>query len=330
VIVISGHVEAAAAVEALRARAYDFLSKSTDFDDQARVIREAALSYRVHRASFRPLATDGASEGVHLGDSAAMHEVSEIVRRVAPMGTTVLITGETGTGKELLARSVHQASPRVAGPFIAVNCGAIPARLFESEFFGHASGAFTGAVGPRAGLLQEASGGTLFLDEVAELDLGMQAKLLRALQEREVRPVGADRAIPVDVRLIAATNRDLQTLVQQGVFRGDLFYRLNVVPIRVPALRDRGADVIALARRFVARFAEQMGRRVQGLTPDVARQLMSFPWPGNVRQLENVIERAVALARFELLRLEDLPDDVRSCSVRVPTTETPSSELPTL
>ncbi len=234
--------------------------------------------------------------GEMLGRSAVMRELFASLQRVAATDATVLVTGETGTGKELIARSIHDASARKDKPLVRVNCAAIPGTLMESEFFGHERGAFTGATTKRDGRFALADGGTIFLDEVGELPLDLQAKLLRVLQEGEFEPLGSARTRKVDVRVVAATNRDLGAMVKEGKFREDLFYRLNVFPVRVPALRERGPDIALLARSFVERFARRMGRRIEPLHPDDVRRLQEYPWPGNVRELQNVIERALILA----------------------------------
>jgi transcriptional regulator with PAS, ATPase and Fis domain len=240
-----------------------------------------------------------------------MRQLVDLARRVAKVDSTVLITGESGSGKERIARLVHEESTRAVGPFIAVNCGAIAETLLESELFGHARGAFTGASQDRPGLFEAANGGTLLLDEVGEVSPGMQVKLLRALQEREIRRVGENKSRPVDVRLVAATNRDLAHGVARGTFRQDLYYRLKVVELHVPALRERRDDILPLARVLLAEAALRMRRKISALAPDAADQLLHYDWPGNVRELENAMERAVALARGSHVELEDLPEEVR-------------------
>jgi formate hydrogenlyase transcriptional activator len=248
---------------------------------------------------------DFAGMGEMLGGGPEMKELFDSLKRVAATDATVLVTGETGTGKELIARSIHEASARKDKSLVRVNCAAIPGTLMESEFFGHERGAFTGATAKRDGRFALADGGTIFLDEVGELPLDLQAKLLRVLQEGEFEPLGSARTRKVNVRVIAATNRDLPAMVAAGKFREDLFYRLNVFPLRVPPLRERGADVALLARAFVERYARRMGRRIEPLHPDEVRRLQDYAWPGNVRELQNVIERAIILAtggRLELHR----------------------------
>lgn len=262
-----------------------------------RLAAERRIEMLTVEAEFlRADARDDAALGDMLGGSGTMKEVFESLKRVAATDATVLVTGETGTGKELVARSIHEASGRKDKPLVRVNCAAIPGTLMESEFFGHERGAFTGATTKRDGRFTLADGGTIFLDEVGELPLDLQAKLLRVLQEGEFEPLGSARTRKVDVRVVAATNRDLTTLVAEGRFREDLFYRLNVFPLRVPPLRERGADVALLARAFVERFARRMGRRIAPLHSDDIRRLQAYSWPGNVRELQNVIERAIILA----------------------------------
>jgi two-component system response regulator HydG len=223
----------------------------------------------------------------------------------------VLITGESGTGKEMIARALHQRSRRASGPFVAVNCAAVPETLLESELFGHAKGAFTDAKTARAGLFLQANGGTLFLDEIGDMGLGLQPKLLRALQERTIRPLGGDHEIPVDVRVLAATNRDLESAVEEGRFREDLFYRINVVHLALPPLRARGGDVLILAQHALTRFARAADKPVTSISPAAAEKLLAYDWPGNVRELHNAIERAVALTRYNEITVEDLPDRIR-------------------
>lgn len=247
-----------------------------------------------------------------------MREVLDVVDRVAPMRTTVFITGPSGTGKERVARRIHRMSDRADKPFLVVNCGALPEALMESELFGHERGAFTGAAQKHHGLFREADGGTLFLDEVGELPASLQVKLLRVLQERRVRAVGAAAEIPVDVRVLAATNRDVEVAVEQGEFRRDLYYRLNVIRVRLPPLCERRDDIAALAEQFLARFAAEHGKHVTGLTPDALRALERYPFPGNVRELENIIERGVALAGARSLGLGDLPPEVSGMAGSLP------------
>ncbi len=314
VIVMSAYGSHDAALEAMKAGAYDFLSKPFKPDEVLLVLGKAEERERLARenrrlrtelaAEYRPEAIVGASE--------AMQGVLRQVAKVAPQKTTVLLEGESGTGKELVARALHERSPRAALPFVAVNCGAIPGELLESELFGHVRGAFTDATRNKKGLAAEADGGTLFLDEIGELPLHLQVKLLRFLQEEEVRPVGDTRARKVDVRVVAATARDLARAVAEGRFREDLYWRLNVVGVRLPPLRERPEDVPALAAHFLARYAPLRPELV-GMTfsPEAEAALRSHRWPGNVRELEHVVERAVVLAEGAIVGEEDLPDAVR-------------------
>jgi two-component system response regulator AtoC len=313
VIVATAYADTDTAVAAIRAGAYDFVTKPFDVDDLAltidRALRHRALREEVKR--LRQAVGDTQRFDDILGGSPAMMATCELVARVAETDTTVLVTGESGTGKELVAKALHARSTRKNGPFVAINCAAMPEQLLESELFGHVKGAFTDARVNRPGLFVKARGGTLLLDEIGEMPAGMQVKLLRVLQERTVRPVGGDEEQSFDARIVAATNRDLETEVEQRRFREDLFYRINVVRVHVPPLRARGGDILLLARGFMDRYAAQSGRPVVGLTSAAADKLLSYPWPGNVRELQNCIERAVALARLDHLGLEDLPERVR-------------------
>ena len=313
VIVITAYANMETAVAAIRAGAYDFVTKPFDMDELALTI-ERALRHRALREEVKRLrkAVDGTQRFDDiLGSSAAMLKMCELVTRVADTETTVLITGESGTGKELVAKALHAKSGRRDGPFVAINCAAMPESLLESELFGHLKGAFTDARTARPGLFIKASKGTLFLDEIGEMPAGMQAKLLRALQERSVRPVGGDQEQPFDARILAATNRDLETEVEEKRFREDLFYRINVVRVHVPPLRSRGSDILLLAQHFLERYAAQSRRPVVGMTSAAADKLLSYPWPGNVRELQNCIERAVALAQFDQIGVDDLPEKIR-------------------
>ncbi|MDO9693887.1 MAG: sigma 54-interacting transcriptional regulator [Candidatus Latescibacteria bacterium] len=258
--------------------------------------------------------------------SPAMRRVVDLARRIAKVDSTVLITGESGTGKELISQLVHEKSSRASRPFIAVNCGAITESLLESELFGHARGSFTGAVQERPGLFEAANGGTVLLDEIGDVSPGMQVKLLRVLQEREIRRVGENKSRPVNVRVIAATNRELAADIAEGRFRKDLYYRLNVVQVHVPALRDRREDILPLARILLADAAKRMKRPVTGFAPRAADQLLRYDWPGNVRELENAIERAIALGNTNLVVYDDLPEEVRQ-AVPIPSVTGPVREL---
>jgi two-component system response regulator HydG len=279
-------------------------------------LKESEQKLRNHRRALVRVAPEAEDPLGILTRSSAMRQVVDLAVRIAKVDSTVLITGESGTGKELIARLVHEESSRANGPFIAVNCGAITETLLESELFGHARGAFTGASHDRPGLFEAASQGTLLLDEVGEISPGMQVKLLRVLQEREVRRVGENRSRSIDVRVLSATNRDLTHGVASGSFRQDLYYRLKVVALHVPPLRERREDVLPLARVLLASAALRMKRDITGLSPGAADQLLRYTWPGNVRELENAMERAVALARGSRVELEDLPEDVRQAFPR--------------
>ena len=271
----------------------------------------AEVAEREHQRALAHAARDAEEPLGIVAKSPPMRQLMDLARRVAKVDSTVLITGESGSGKERIARLIHDESTRSAGPFIAVNCGAITETLLESELFGHVRGAFTGATQDRPGLFEAANSGTLLLDEVGEVSPGMQVKLLRALQEREVRRVGENKSRRVDVRVVAATNRDLAHGVAGGAFRQDLYYRLKVVALHVPPLRERRDDVLPLARALLADAAQRMKRKISGLAPDAVDQLLRYDWPGNVRELENAMERAAALARGSRVELEDLPEEVR-------------------
>ena len=311
VITAFGSIETATAV--LRAGAYDFITKPFEIDHLIvgveRAIMNRRLREEVKRLREEVERTKPTSE--LLGESPAMKKVHETIARVADTDATVLVTGESGTGKELVARALHERSKRAGRPFIAFNCATMPESLVESELFGHAKGAFTDAKTAKKGLFLDASNGTLFLDEIGDMPLGMQAKLLRALEERMVRPVGGAGETAFDARIIAATNRDIESLVESGRFREDLYYRINVVQLALPPLRARGGDVLALAQQFINRYSEPMGKKVRGFSSAVGERLLAYAWPGNVRELQNCIERALALARFEELTVEDLPPKVR-------------------
>jgi two-component system response regulator HydG len=311
VVVMTGFGTLEDAIGAMRAGAYDFITKPVSTDALAlsvdRAARHRAMNDELKRLRRR---VDQHELPNIVGHSESIRHMADIVERIAETDTSVLITGESGTGKELVARAIHERSGR-RGPFLAVNCAALPETLLESELFGHARGAFTDARVARQGLFVEAHNGTLFLDEVGEMPLGMQAKLLRALQERKVRPLGTGQEIPFDSRLITATNRELEGEVEQKRFREDLFYRINVVRIDVPPLRSRGNDTLMLAQYFLERAAARSGRQVTRIGRLVAEKLTDYDWPGNVRELENCMERAVALARFDEITVEDLPEKVR-------------------
>ena len=316
VVVITAFGDIDKAVAAIRAGAYDFITKPFALEVVALALDRAIDHYRATEAVGRlrhQVEGEGRFEGL-VGTSKVMRRVFDLLGRVSGSEATVLITGESGTGKELCAEAIHRRSRRAAGPFVALNCAALPESLLESELFGHAKGAFTDARSARVGLLVQADGGTLFLDEIGEMPLSMQAKLLRALQERVVRPVGAEGEVPYDARIIAATNRDPQAAVETGAMRGDLYYRLNVIQIDLPPLRVRGRDVLLLASQMVEESAEAAVRGVRGIAPEAAELLLVYTWPGNVRELQNCVDRAVVLARGERVEPDDLPDKVREYS----------------
>jgi two-component system response regulator AtoC len=329
-LVMSAYGTKDQALAAVSAGAYDFIQKPFKPEEVVFVLRKAEERQRLVRENrrLRGQAETASPLDRLLGDSEAMGALKRQIARVAPVSTTVLVAGESGTGKELVARAIHELSPRAQQPFITVNCGAIPAGLIESELFGHARGAFTDARQARRGLFSEADGGTIFLDEVGELPLPAQVKLLRVLQEGEVRPVGESRAEKVDVRVVAATLRDLSKLVEKGEFREDLYFRLNVVQLKVPPLRERKSDVLPLAKAFLGRFNREFNREppIEGFAPEAEALLAGYGWPGNVRELENAVERAVLLADGRLVVPENLPEKLWSAR-SAPSPQPPSSEL---
>jgi two-component system, NtrC family, response regulator AtoC len=316
VVVMSAYGSQDAAIEAVKQGAYDYISKPFKPDEMVLLLRKAEEREELRRenrrlkAELAARAPVGDIEGL-VGASAPMQAIRKKVDRIAEYKTTVLLTGESGTGKELVARAIHTLSPRKEMPFVAVNCGAIPEALMESELFGHMKGAFTDAHAARRGLVEEADGGTLFLDEVGELPLPLQVKLLRFLQEEEIRPVGGSRDVAIDVRVIAATARDLQAEVDAGRFREDLFYRLNVIPLKLPALREREGDVPRLVEHFLSLIGERIGKRVQGVSDEAMACLEAHPWPGNVRELENTLEQVLVLCDGDVIELSDLPERIR-------------------
>jgi len=317
-VVVDAHPSVAMARHCLQAGVGDYLDLDhAEKELEGALVRLLSAARRrdaeevLRRAVERPYSFEG-----FLGESPAMRGVYSIIERVAASSVDVLVTGETGTGKELVARALHQRSRRAAAPFVPVDCGAIPDALMESEFFGHEKGAFTGADARRMGLVEFADGGTLFLDEIGELPLSLQAKLLRVLQERRVRRVGARHETSVDVRVIAATSRNLDAMVERGEFRRDLFYRIHVVRIDLPPLRERGDDIGLLAEFFANRAAQEMGKTVSGLSIDAYQVLKSYHWPGNVRELQNVVRRAVAMTRSAKPDVEDLPDEIVAAAGR--------------
>jgi DNA-binding NtrC family response regulator len=321
-IVITAYGSKESAIEAMRHGAVNYLEKPFDVEEMRLHVRRALRQRSLADENRRLRARLGAHADL-TGRTAAMQEVRELVARIAPTDSTVLVTGESGTGKEVVARAIHRASTRSEQPFVGVNCAAIPSELLESEMFGHERGAFTGADRARRGLVEAADGGTLFLDEIGDMPAAMQAKLLRVLQERRIRRVGGTTEIPVDVRVLAATHQDLAALVRGGRFREDLFYRIHVIEIAVPPLRERREDIDELARTFVERHAQRMDRAVPRLTADFLTALARYDWPGNVRELENVMERAVALAGDEALAPDVLPPAVSGAPPLRPDIELP-------
>jgi DNA-binding NtrC family response regulator len=314
VVVITAFGSMETAIAAIRAGAYDFLTKPFETEQLVltleRAIVHRALKQEVKR--LRRAVSESARFGEILGESTAIRTLCDLIGRAAGSEATVLITGESGTGKDLVATALHERSERRSGPFVAINCAAVTESLLESELFGHKRGAFTDARENRPGLLVQAKGGTVFLDEIGDMPLAMQAKLLRAIESRSVRPVGSDTEIDIDVRFLAATNRDLESDADEGRFRGDLFFRINVIQIPVPALRVRGNDILLLGQHFLGRAAARSNKGVLGFSPSAAERLLAYPWPGNVRELQNAIERAVALCAFERIAPEDLPDRIRT------------------
>ena len=313
VIVLTAFGSLDSAVAAIRAGAYDFINKPVELDVLA-IALDRAVAHRRLREEVKRLRLETGRLprfGELVGESPAMQAAYDLVDRVAASEATVLVTGESGTGKEVVARALHARSRRRTGPFVAVNCAAVPETLLESELFGHARGAFTDARSEEPGLFRRATRGTLFLDEIGDMPLALQPKLLRVLQERTIRPVGGREEVPVDVRVVAATNRDLESAIEEGRFREDLYYRVNVVHIPLPPLRARPGDVLPLAAHFLAHFGARAGKSINGIGPAAAERLVAYAWPGNVRELQNCMERAVALARFEQIGADDLPERIR-------------------
>jgi DNA-binding NtrC family response regulator len=314
VILITAYATIETAVEAIKEGAFDYLPKPFSID-QLKVCIQRALEQRRLRQENRRLLeqlTETYRFDNIIGRSLPMLRVFETIKKVAKSEANILIIGETGTGKELVARSLHVNSRRVAAPFIPVDCASLPEALLESELFGHERGAFTGAQATRPGLFEFANGGTIFLDEVGDVSLNLQAKLLRVLQEREVRRVGSNRIIEVDVRVISATNRDLGQSVANGQFREDLYYRLNVISIQLPPLRERKGDIPLIADHYLKKYVASSEKEVKGIAPEAMRLLEEYHWPGNVRELQNVMERAVVLTEHELLRPQDLPEQIHT------------------
>ena len=314
VIIITAHGSERMAVEAVKTGAYDYLSKPFELDELLLVVKNAAETIALRRENVslrRRIEAEASQRGALIGDSASMQRVRAMIDKVAETDATVLVRGESGTGKELVAREVHERnSVRSRGPFVAVNCAALPSELIESELFGHEKGAFTGAAGQRKGKFEQANGGTLFLDEIGDMSSNVQAKLLRALEERRIERLGGNESIPVDVRIVSATHRPLEQEIAAGNFRADLFYRLRVVTIDIPPLRERREDIPQLAETFTHAAAERYNLPLRQVGQSALRKLVDYDWPGNVRELKNTIDRAAIMAEGEELRSEDLPEEI--------------------
>jgi two-component system response regulator PilR (NtrC family) len=313
VIMITAYASTESAVEALKLGAYDYIIKPFDVDELKIVVKNALEKRHLeheNRILKRELKEKGRLDEL-LGDSPAMKEIFDLVGRIAATNSTVLISGESGTGKELVARAIHAGSPRRDRPFVSINCGAMPDELLESELFGHVRGSFTGAVTAKKGLFEVADGGTVFLDEIGDTSVAMQVKLLRILQDRRMRRVGGTEETEVDVRVLAATNQDLDAMVRERRFREDLFYRINVIRISMPALREKREDIPKLVQHFLVKYGRVMGKKITAVEPLAMKRLMEHEWPGNVRELENVIERAVALETTSVITAESLSREVR-------------------
>ena len=315
VIIITAHGSERLAVQAVKSGAYDYLSKPFELDDLRLVVKNAFETIKLRRENEslrRRIEIESAQRGSLLGNSKAMQQVRAMIDKVADTDATVLVRGESGTGKELVARELHErSSTRNSGAFVAVNCAALPTELIESELFGHEKGAFTGAAARRKGKFEQANGGTLFLDEIGDMSANVQAKLLRALEDRRIERLGGDESIPVDVRIISATHRALEAEIERENFRADLFYRLRVVTIDIAPLRERKEDIPDLVNLFVTRFAGESGKAIEGITPQAMQVLVNYHWPGNVRELQNIVERACALSKGPRLDAEDIHIDER-------------------
>ncbi|MGE5247194.1 MAG: sigma-54-dependent transcriptional regulator [Verrucomicrobiota bacterium] len=313
VILMTGHGSVESAVNAMKMGAFHYITKPFSVDEVVHLVDRVLelTTVRKENASLRTLARGRGGLEHIIGVSDAIKDVLALVRKVADTNSTVLITGESGTGKELVARALHYLSPRAERMLVPINCSAIPAELLESELFGHVKGAFTGAHQARAGKFEAAHAGTIFLDEIGEMSPHLQAKLLRVLQEKSVTPVGGNREVPVDVRVIAATNKDLDEEVSEGRFRADLYFRLNVIPIRIPPLRERSDDIPVLVAHFIGRYDRERGRSLEGIRKEALETLQRYPWPGNVRELENLVERIVVLKGSGWIEVSDLPEKIR-------------------
>ena len=315
IIMMTAHGSVDSAVEAMRKGAFDYLEKPLERDDLVLTLLRAferinlLRENRVLQKRIESIASIPTMQGEH----PKMKEVFRVIAKIAPSNSTVLIVGESGTGKELIARAIHDGSPRHDKPFIAINCAAIPDTLIESELFGHEKGSFTGANAREIGIFEAADGGTVFLDEIGEMNVSMQAKLLRAIQEKEIRRVGGKVNISLDVRLVSATNKELEQEIKKGTFREDLFYRLNVIRVNLPPLRERGSDIKTLAEFFLAKYSKAAGIKMDGISKQTLKLLMNYSWPGNVRQLESVIERSILMAESNYIEPDDLPGEITTC-----------------
>lgn len=311
VMMITGYPTIESAVKAVKAGAEEYLTKPFTDTELFSAVKQVLEKLHIHRAIKNQWPRSLTSRYGFIGESEVMQKVFSAIAKAASTSATVLILGESGTGKELVARAIHYNSPRSSAPFVPVNCGAIPEELLESELFGHIKGAFTGATETRAGFFQTADGGTIFLDEISETSLSMQVKLLRVLQDKEVYMVGSTRSLKVDVRILASTNKDLMTLLKKGLFREDLFFRLNVITIDIPPLRDRGDDILLLTQHFATKFANELSKPKPRFSENALHVLRSYHWPGNVRELENVIQRLVVMTEGDFIEVPDLPSLMR-------------------
>jgi DNA-binding NtrC family response regulator len=318
VMMITGYPTIGGAVEAVKSGSQEYLTKPFTEGELLSAVRRALDVLRTRRHAQGTAPPRPTTVGGQIGESRAMQQVFQAIAKAASVRATVLISGESGTGKELAARAIHYSSERASSPFVPVNCGSIPESLLESELFGHMKGAFTGATEPRAGFFQTADGGSIFLDEISDTSLAMQAKLLRVLQDGEACMVGSARPRKVDVRVLAATNKDLQTLVKNGVFREDLFFRLNVITLIMPPLREREDDVLLLSSHFTRKFSEELGRPVPQLTDEALQVLRNYHWPGNVRELENLVQRLTIMTEGDVIEIPDLPSPMRFSVAREP------------
>lgn len=317
VMMITGFPTVEGAVEAVKKGAEEYLVKPFSDEELLAAVKRTLDKLRIRKVTKTPIIERGSVPYGLIGDSEAMAKVKEAMIKIAPTSATVLIVGESGTGKELVARGIHYNSPRASAPFVPVNCGAIPHDLLESELFGHVKGAFTGATETRAGFFQTADGGTIYLDEISETSLSMQVKLLRVLQEKEICMVGSSRSRKVDTRILASTNKNLSALIQKGVFREDLFFRINVITIEIPPLRERGDDILLLTHHFTTKFSKELGRPVPRFSDSALQVFRNYHWPGNVRELENVIQRLLVMTDGNLIDVPDLPSQMRFSALKI-------------